>query len=86
VLCFRWFAYNILDSGVNKNLTKTILSTLILVSATWKRSDISNFIVNKYLAKNIFNLILVNIAQNLIFITLALVNIKGKSSIRVDLP
>lgn len=86
MLCFRWFAYNILDSGVNKNLTKTILSTLILVSATWKRSDISNFIVNKYLAKNIFNLILVNIAQNLIFITLALVNIKGKSSIRVDLP
>jgi hypothetical protein len=86
VLCFRWFAYNILDSGVNKNLTKTILSTLILVSATWKRSDISNFIVNKYLAKNIFNLILVNIAQNLIFITLALVNIEGKSSIRVDLP
>jgi hypothetical protein len=86
VLCFRWFAYNILASGVNKNLTKTILSTLILVSATWKRSDISNFIVNKYLAKNIFNLILVNIAQNLIFITLALVNIEGKSSIRVDLP
>jgi hypothetical protein len=86
VLCFRWFAYNILDSGVNKNLTKTILSTLILVSATWKRSDISNFIVNKYLAKNIFNLILVNIAQNLIFITLALVNIEDKSSIRVDLP
>jgi hypothetical protein len=86
VLCFRWFAYNILDSGVNKNLTKTILSTLILVGATWKRSDISNFIVNKYLAKNIFNLILVNIAQNLIFITLALVNIEGKSSIRVDLP
>lgn len=86
MLCFRWFAYNILDSGVNKNLTKTILSTLILVSATWKRSDISNFIVNKYLAKNIFNLILVNIAQNLIFITLALVNIEGKSSIRVDLP
>jgi hypothetical protein len=86
VLCFRWFAYNILDSGVNKNLTKTILSTLILVSATWKRSDISNFIVNKYLAKNIFNLILVNIAQNLIFITLALVNIEGKISIRVDLP
>jgi hypothetical protein len=86
VLCFRWFAYNILDSGVNKNLTKTILSTLILVSATWKRSDISNFIVNKYLAKNIFNLILVNIAQNLIFITLALVNNEDKSSIRVDLP
>lgn len=86
MLCFRWFAYNILDSGVNKNLTKTILSTLILVSATWKRSDISNFIVNKYLAKNIFNLILVNIAQNLIFITLALVNIEGKISIRVDLP
>ena len=86
MLCFRWFAYNILDSGVNKNLTKTILSTLILVGATWKRSDISNFIVNKYLAKNIFNLILVNIAQNLIFITLALVNIEGKSSIRVDLP
>ena len=86
MLCFRWFAYNILDSGVNKNLTKTILSTLILVSATWKRSDISNFIVNKYLAKNIFNLILVNIAQNLIFITLALVNIEDKSSIRVDLP
>jgi hypothetical protein len=57
-----------------------------LVGATWKRSDISNFIVNKYLAKNIFNLILVNIAQNLIFITLALVNIEGKSSIRVDLP